>query len=158
MMGISRLLLPDVSDLPIDGILDLRERLKDSLDPMRAEMLRLTDDLRKIVESSRDPNLITAEVNNLIATRVEPVVRDADRRANELLQKKWRKILAGAAKAFGFAGAGFVDPKLLAKAVQQSPETGAMALSPVEDHGVSMSETAQFVLRARRLAVQRDKG
>jgi len=32
-----------------------------------------------------------------------------------------------------------------------------LALSPVEDHGVAMSETAQFVLRARRLAVKRDK-
>jgi hypothetical protein len=158
MMGMSRLLLPDVSDLPIGGIMDLREKMKDSLDPMRAEMLRLTDDLRKLVGTSHDPNLLTAEVDNLIATRVEPVVRDADRRAKEFLQKKWRKLFAGAAKAFGFAGAGFLDPKLLAKAVQQTLETGAMALSPVEDRGVSMSETAQFVLRARRLAVDlRDK-
>jgi len=86
-------------------------------------MLKLTDDLRKLVGSSRDPDLLTAEANNLIATRVEPVVRDADRRANELLQKKWRKIFAGAVKAFGFAGAGFVDPKLVAKAVQQTLET-----------------------------------
>jgi hypothetical protein len=158
MMGMSRLLLPDVSDLPIEGIMDLREKMKDSLDPMRAEMLGLTEDLRKIVGDSRDPDLLTAEVNNLIATRVERVVRNADRRASELLQKKWRKLLAGAAKAFGFAGAGFLNPKLLAKAVHQTLETGALALSPVEDHGVAMSETAQFVLRARRLAVQRHKG
>ena len=158
-MGLSRLLLPDVSDLPIDGIMGLREKMKDSLDPIRAELLRFTEDLRKIVESSPDLDLLNAEVKNLIATRVEPVVRDADRRANELLQNKWSKLLAGAAKArFGFAGAGFLDPKLLAKAVQQTLETGAMALSPVEDRGVSMSETAQFVLRARRLAVDlRDK-
>ena len=91
---------------------------------------------------------------------MEPVIRDADRRANELLQNKWRKLLAGAAKArFGFAGAGFLDPKLLAKAVQETFETDFLAL--LEDRGVlSMSETAQFVFRctltARRLAVQRD--
>jgi hypothetical protein len=125
---------------------------------MRAEILRFTEDLLKIVESSPDLDLVNAEVNNLIATRVEPVIRDADRRANELLQDKWSKLLAGAAKAFGFAGAGFLDPELLAKAVQQTLETDALALSPVEDGGVSMSETAQFVLRARCLVVQRDKG
>jgi hypothetical protein len=159
MRGMSRLLLRDVSSLPIDGIMELRHKLKDSLDPMRAEMLGLTEDLRKIVGSSRDPNLLTAEVENLIATRVERVIRDADRRANELLQKKWRKLLAGAAKAFGFAGAGFLDQKLLGKAVQQTLETGALALSPADDHGVSMSETSQFVLRARRLTDRlRDKG
>lgn len=136
----------------------LREKTKDSLDPIRAEMLRLTEDLRKLVVTSHDPNLLTAEVNTLIAARVEPVVRDADRRANELLHKNGANSWFGAPKAFGFAGAGFVDPKLLAKAAQQTLETGALALSPVGDHGVSMSETAQFVLRARRLAVQRAKG
>jgi hypothetical protein len=71
--------------------MDLREKMKDSPAPMRAEMLRFTEDLRKIVESSPDLDLVNAEVNTLIATRVEPVIRDADRRANGLLQKKWRK-------------------------------------------------------------------
>jgi len=38
-------------------------------------------------------------------------------------------LAAGAAKAFGFAGAAFVDAKMLAKAVQQTLETTALALA-----------------------------
>jgi hypothetical protein len=156
MMGVSRLLLPDVSDLPVEVIVDIREQLQDSLDPLRAEMLRLTEDLRKVIGTSHDRTIIAAEVDNLIAVRVEPVVRDANRRAKELLDRKWRKLLAGAAKAFGFAGAAFLDPKLFAKAVQQTLETGALALGDGEDQCLSLKETAQFVLHARRLAASFD--
>lgn len=157
MMGLSRVLLPDVSIMPVEVIMDVRGRLQDSLDPMRAEMLRLTDDLRKLVGSSTDSAAIAAEADNLIATRVEPVVREANRRANELLNAKWRKLFLGAAKAFGLAGAGFVDPKLIGKAVQQTLETGALAFSDPEEALPPLGSTAQFVLRARRLASEHDQ-
>jgi hypothetical protein len=156
MTSLSRVLLPDVSDLPIEAIMDVRSRLQDSLDPMRGEMLRLTEELRQLVGSSTDSAAIAAEADNLIATRVEPVVRDANRRANELLQAKWRKLFTGAAKAFGFAGAGFVDPKLIGKAVQQTLETGALAFGDHEESVPPMGSTSQFVLRARRLAAEHD--
>ena len=153
MMALSRILLPDVSALPVDAIMDLRARLNDSLDPVRAEMLRLTADLRQLVGNTTDAGLIAAEADNLIATRVEPVVRDASRRAAELQDAKWRKLLGGAAKAFGFAGACFVDPKLIAKAVQQTLETGALAFGNTDDTGPpALVSTSQFVLRARQMA------
>jgi hypothetical protein len=157
MMGLSRVLLPDVSSLPIDAIMDVRTCLRDSLDPMRAEMLRLTEDLRQLVGGSTDSAVIAAEADNLIATRVEPVVREANRRTNELVNAKWRKLFVGAAKAFGFAGAGFVDPKLIGKAVQQTLETGALAFSDPEEALPTVGSTAQFVLRARGLAAQHDQ-
>lgn len=154
MMSMSRLLLPDISNLPVDAIVELRSQLQDSLDPVRAELLRLTEELRKVAVTAQDRGTITIEADNLIAARVEPLVRDANRRANELLDRKWRRLLAGAAKAFGFAGAGFLDPKLFAKAIQQSLETGALTLADVEDETKSLRATSQFVLLARRLAAK----
>ena len=62
-MGLSHVLLPDVSSLPIDAIMDVRTRLGDSLDPMRAEMLRLTEDLRQLVGASTDSATIAAEAD-----------------------------------------------------------------------------------------------
>ena len=133
MMSLSRLLLPDVSDLPVEAIMEIRDRLQDSLDPVRAELLRLTEDLRLIVLNTQNEESISDEADNLIATRVEPLVREASRRADELLNRKWRKLMSGAAKAFGFAGAGFADPRLFTKAIQQTLETGALALADVEE-------------------------
>ena len=62
-MGLSHVLLPDVSSLPIDAIMDVRTRLGDSLDPIRAEMLRLTEDLRQLVGASTDSATIAAEAD-----------------------------------------------------------------------------------------------
>jgi hypothetical protein len=75
LQAVSRLLLPDLSSLPLAALAELREGLKDTLDPMRAEMLRFTEDLRNLVSNGAgDPELVSAEAENLIATRVEPVV------------------------------------------------------------------------------------
>ena len=152
MMTVSRrLIFSDVSTLPIEAIMNIRDQLKDSLDPVRAEMLSLTEDLRKIVSGNQSKEFISAEADNLIATRVEPVVRDANRRAKELMDRKWSKFLTGVAKAFGFAGAGFLDSKLFAKAIQQTLETGALGLKKGEEDRTNFKATSQFVLHARRL-------
>jgi hypothetical protein len=151
--AVSKLLLPDVSSLPLEAIGELRDRLKDVLDPMRGELLRLTEDLRKLVDGKTDLATIGAEAENLVATRVEPLVRDADHRARELANRKWRKLFTSAAKAFGFAGASFIDAKLIGKAVQQTLETTAMTLGNVEDKTPGPKMTAQFVLEARSFIV-----
>jgi hypothetical protein len=135
---------------------ELRERNKDVLNPMRAELLRLTEDLRKLVEDSKNgAGAIEAEAMNLVATRVEPVVREADHRTRQLLEQKWRKLYAGAAKAFGFAGASVLDPKLIGKAIQQTLETGALAFDKVEDKTPGPKMTAQFVLQAHSFLRER---
>jgi hypothetical protein len=145
----TNLLLPDISSLPFEAVAEIRDRLKDNLDPMRAEMLRLTEDLRKMVgRKLSEPGMVRAEARNLIATRVEPVVREASSRAREMANNKWRKLYTGAAKALGFAGAGYLDPKLLAKAVQQTLEVGALAFAKPEDKTPGPKATANFVLEA----------
>ncbi|MEM9670764.1 MAG: hypothetical protein AAF950_17770 [Pseudomonadota bacterium] len=80
MNAIQRVLLPDVSELTLEQIKALQDRSKDELDPMRAEMLRLTEDLRKMVGDDWDTNDLAREAENLIATRVEPSVRELNSR------------------------------------------------------------------------------
>jgi hypothetical protein len=147
--ALSDLLLPDFQDLPFGAIVELRESCGDVLNPMRAELLRLTEILREIVEHYKDDGAtIESEARNLIATRVEPIVREADQRTRELADRKWRKLYTGAAKAFGFAGASFFDPKLIGKAIQQTLETGALMLKDEEDKNPHPKITAQFALQA----------
>ena len=71
------------------------------------------------------------------------------------MDAKWRKLLTGAAKAFGFAGAALVDPKLLATAVQQTLEVSALALEKPEDNEPQARATSQFVLQARSFLTDR---
>jgi hypothetical protein len=147
-----RLLLPDVSELPVTVLAEMRDRLEDTLDPMRAEMLRFTEDLRELIgDREVTSKLLAAEARNLIATRVEPVVREANHRVSEMRKDKFGKLFASAAKAFGFAGAAFIDPKMIAKAVQQTLEVGALAFNDAEDDSTVPRATAQFVLQAKTL-------
>jgi hypothetical protein len=150
--AMSALLLPDVSDLPLEGIADMRDKLNPTLDPMRAEILRFTEDLRRSINDQLlTPSLLAAEARNLIATRVEPVVREAHHRTREMAQNKFRKLFANAAEAFGFAGAAFIDPKMIAKAVKKTLETGALAFADAEDDVAQPRATAQFLLQAHTL-------
>ena len=64
--ALSRVLLPDVSGLPFGALAEMRERLADSLNPMRAELLRLTELLRELVGASVDPVVLRAEAENVI--------------------------------------------------------------------------------------------
>lgn len=147
--AVSNLLLPDVSDLPLSGIFEIRDRTKDLLDPMRAELLRFTETLRQMVKEARnDPDALRHEAENLVRTKIEPVVREAGHKARRIAEQKWRKLFSGAAKAFGLTTATLIDPKLYAKAVAQTVETGVQAFQTPEDKAPDPKVTAQFVLEA----------
>jgi hypothetical protein len=90
----------------------------------------------------------------LVASKIEPVVREAAYRTRQLVEPKWIKLFTGLAKAFGFAGASWIDPKLFGKAVQQTLETGALAFGEAEDKTPGPKMTAQFVLRAGSLVTK----
>ena len=112
---------------------------------------RFTDKLRRAVGDEPEPSRVQAEAENLVAVRVEPVVREAAARTQELIDKKWRKLYTGAANAFGLAGAAYINHALLAKAVQQTLEVGALAFADPEDKVMHPKATAQFVLTARSI-------
>ena len=86
-------LLPDVSHIPLPEIAMMRDRLHDELAPMRAELLRFTDDLRKVVgDGADDDDHLMQEAENLIATRVEPVVHEAAKHAQDEMMGRLRKF------------------------------------------------------------------
>jgi hypothetical protein len=150
--AMSTVLLPDVSDLPLTAIAEMRDRLSDTLDPMRAEILRFTEELRSIMTGKAiTQELLAREAHNLVATRVEPIIREANTRATEMRKSKFKALFANAAKAFGFVGAAFIDPKMIVQAVQQTLETGALAFGDPENNCTQPRATAQFVLRARTM-------
>jgi hypothetical protein len=154
MKALSRLMLPDLSALPLEAIAEVRDRLRDTLDPMRAEMLRLSENLRKVSADLGEDELLR-ESEELIATRVEPVVRMASARARDLAKKKWRKFFVGLARTFGFAGAGFLNPSLLTKALEEVLSTGAAISEMKETSEEPTKASATFVIEARRVIAER---
>ncbi len=154
--SMANLLLADVAMLPLEAIVELRDRLRDSLDPMRAEMLRLTETLRTLVAEKTDASNVQNEARNLIATRVEPVVREAARRANEMASAKWRNLFRSGAKAFGFTGAAFFNPAMLGKAISQTLETATNMFVDPDQPSDPMKATAEYVLFARAFLAETD--
>jgi len=154
--AITRLVLTDVAELPFEAIFEIRDRTADVLDPMRAELLRLTEALRMMVESTKNgPRDLRSEAESLVATKVEPIVLEAAGRTKDLARQKWRKLLKGAAKSFGLAGASLFDPNLIGKAIAQTLETSAQALGRLEDKTPGPKHTAQFVLQAHRIMTEK---
>lgn len=149
MNALTRVLLPDVSALPIQEIMEVREKVKDELDPMRAELLRLTEVLRQMVKDEESHDEIIREAENLIKTRVEPVVREAARHTEEIMQSRWRQFFQKALTFFGLVGLGFLNPVFMKDALQKGIDAaaeGVGALSKIE----TITATARFVLEVRR--------
>jgi hypothetical protein len=148
MKALSSVLLPDVSSLPLLEVMQLREEVKDEIEPMRAALFRLTEDLRKMVENEWSEEKVTQEATNLIKTRVEPFVREADQHARELLEKKWRRFFQGALKVIGLASAGWLRPDLTKDMLKEAVNVVAGMVSE-KDHK-ELTGAAQFVLEVRR--------
>jgi hypothetical protein len=146
--ALSNVLLPDVSSLPLIEVMQLREKVNDEIEPMRAALLRLTEDLRKMVENDWSEERVAREATNLIKTRVEPFVREADQHARDLLQRKWRKFFQGALKVIGLAGAGWLRPDLTKDMLKEAVNVAASMVSEKDQQ--QLSGAAQFVLEVRR--------
>lgn len=122
---------------------------------MRAELLRLTEDLRKMIRDPANTADVASEAEYLIRTRVEPLMREVGQRTEELMKKNWRRFFQGVGKVFGLTGAAFFKPDLLKDALREVLDTGA-ALADVEQKTDAFSDTACFVLEARRYIQSRD--
>jgi hypothetical protein len=119
---------------------------------MRAELLRFTEHLRQLVgRDENNPVALREEAENLVATKIEPVVREAAHRTDELAKKKWKRFRASVMQAFGFAGAAFVYPEIIPKAVEQTLKATAIAMGKTKDEHPYPKMTAQFVLQAHRI-------
>lgn len=154
-LTISQLYFPDVAQLPFVAIAEMRDRLSDYLNPMRAELLRLSEDLRKLAGDSDDVSRVEHEAEILIRVRIEPLIREAGQRVQEMMNRKWRRFFQGMAKVFGLTGAALFKPDLLKDALKEVLDTGA-ALNDREDTKEPLADTAHFVLEARRFMIERD--
>jgi hypothetical protein len=155
--ALSRIYLPEVGLLPLDAIAEMKNRLEYLLNPMRAELLRLTDDLRAATKDHECDAAIAYEAEALITTRVEPIVREAGQKAEEMMKKKWRRFFQGVVKVFGLTGAAFLKPDLLTDALKEVLNTGA-ALADRDENKEALGDTAHFVLEARSYLVERGAG
>ncbi len=150
MDALSRLLLPDVSRLPLSVVAELKAHVKDHLDPMRADMLRLTKQLRALAGEERSREALAREAANVIATEVEPVVRESARYTADVVKSRWKKLLRGTAQFIGVAGLGFLNPAMFAKeAAMRGVEVvgdASEAVGAVRPPGAA----ARFVLEVKR--------
>ena len=126
----------------------LREEVIDEIEPMRAALLRLTEDLRGMAEDEWSDEKAAREATNLIKTRVEPFVREADQHARDLLERKWRRFFQGTLKVIGLAGAGWLRPDLTKDMLKEAVNVVAGTVSEKDKR--ELSGAAQFVLEVRR--------
>ena len=108
MNAMQRVLMPDVSDLSLEQVKALQDRAKDELEPMRAEMLKLTTDLRTMVGDDQNISHLTREAENLIATRVEPSVRELNSRIKSDLKQTALAHGGQFLKSIGLLGFGYL--------------------------------------------------
>ena len=148
MQALSSVLLPDIATLPLLEVMQLREDVKDEIEPMRAALLRLTEDLRKMVENRCSEEEVAREAVNLIKTRVEPFVREVDQHVRDQANKKWNKFFQGALKAIFFAGAGYLKPDLFKDSLKEAVNVVASTVSEKDQN--KLPGAAQFVLEVRR--------
>lgn len=145
MEALSRVLLPDVSTLPLLEVPELKEKVKDELNPMRGEMLRLTEDLRQMVKDERAEEEVAREAENLISTRVESVLFEVDRHIKDLLSTRWRRFLPGIVKVISLCGGGYLGLELTKDAVAEALGEVAETLL-AQGQQRPPTATAQFVL------------
>lgn len=111
MNAMSKVLLPDISRLSFDDVKGLQERAIDELEPMRAEMLRLTQDLRNMLGESWKTEDLAREAENLIATKVEPAVRELNSRIKTDIKETGSSYLAQGLKFITLCGVGWLFRK-----------------------------------------------
>jgi hypothetical protein len=149
--AIQKICLPDVSALPIDDILQIQSNCADLLVPMRAELLRLSKNLRESVKSTDDRSDIAREAEFLVQTDILPVVMETSTLVTEELRKRDKDFAYKIIRFAAIAGLGF----LLPDAIKFMPTVIDKAIDSVEAAHQSLSKsrpptrTAQFVIEVR---------
>lgn len=89
--------LLSVGELPIESVVQIREKTQPLLEPLRAQFLRLANLLRDPWDGPIEQ--LEAEAKNIIATNVEPSARELNLYLRDSLLKKTGAILVGGFKA-----------------------------------------------------------
>jgi hypothetical protein len=111
-------------------------------------MQEATEDLRQMVEDEQSEEEVAREAENLISTRVESVLFEADRHLKDELNKKWKRFFLGTLKAVGLYAGGYLKLDLTKEAFTEVLGAVAEALLG-QGHQRPPTATAQFVLEIR---------
>ncbi|WP_462247388.1 hypothetical protein [Ekhidna sp.] len=143
---VSTRILPDISSLHLAEIVELKSMLSYHFDPLRAELLTMTESLRSMLNDNISEENINREATNLIITRVEPVLRNYATLVDSELKNKYRKYLKKGARMLGFAGLGLFFPQAFAWAMKDSIDLVSDSLSESMDIKPA-TETARFAIK-----------
>lgn len=120
---------------------------------MRAELLRLTEDLRQILKDGRSTEDVITGANNIIITRIEPVLREIAEFTNAEVRKRFSKFLGRLSKCIGVVALGFLDLSFAKDAMKEVLSLTNEAIG-LGGRSKSTSATVRFALELR---VQLDK-
>src|SRR5262249_29882109 len=67
------------------------------------------------VKGKESPEAIGREACNLIATEVEPVVRESARHTAEVMKSRWKKLIGPTVNFLGLCGLGWLNPAMFGK-------------------------------------------
>lgn len=151
-LALQRVCLPDLSHLPLGEVMHVRDSTEHLLDPVRGELLRLTEVLRKPAHAEWGEG-VQREAAHLIDTRIVPLVLEASSFIESEMGKKRRRLALAIGKYVAVVGLGFLvaDPtKIITKGIELAAET-ARAASDVYMGAPLPAKTAQFVLEVDRL-------
>jgi hypothetical protein len=149
MQALSGLVVPDMSTVPLEAISDMRDRLSIELEGVRAEMLRLTEQLRNRVLDNVSQEELCREARNMIRATVEPVVRETDLITRDLMRRRWTKFALGVGRVFMFCtGAVLLRPDLAVRAVEAALDGGASILD-LTRQAAPFKYSPRFVFKAR---------
>ena len=93
------------------------------------------------------------EAENLVKTRIEPFVREANAHTRELMQSRWRKYLKGAIEILALGAGGFLSLDLGREVVKKAIRLAAESRGEPQPQAPAAS--TRFVLEVRRQYTQR---
>lgn len=149
-------ILPDIGQLPLEEIAEIKDKTKDVLNPMRAELLRLTEDLREIVKDDLSTEDAITGAKNIIMTRIEPILRETAEHINAEVHNRYLKFLGRLPKYIGIVGLGFLVPSLALDSVKESLGMANEAIT-LAGRPKATSATVRFALELR-VNLEKNKG
>lgn len=142
-------ILPDVSNLPLEELRELQDKVKLYLLPVRAELQRLTKDLRKLVGDELTDEVLRREAEILVSTDIEPLFIETAALISDQLRNRYKRWLVKSLRVIGLASLVSFDPKLVTTATKDSVELATDIISNL-DAVKSTSPTVQLAFSMRK--------
>lgn len=154
--ALQKICLPLLSNLPLNEIVEIRLSTNSLLSLVRAELLKLSKEVRKHFEAGL-PEDFQKEAANVIHTEILPLVVEASSLLQDEMKKRYRKAFYSMTKYFSLLGLGVLMPnpiKLIPKIVDSAIDT-SFALYDVSKDNLHPKSTVQFILGVNEMMTDR---